>query len=228
MINSNTRKAIFLEKCESKSPVKLSNISTPKQGNLIFFNTNLGSRMEDLSNINFKFQELSSTKISDILKTQAGGKFDVIGKISWLEERQNLCGPQKKLRTVRTAVLADESASIKLSVWGELIKEIGETETYKLTSLKTEDYFGLRLATVADTAIMKADEDIVVNWEEHNIQPLKTTLCCPQVESARVHSFLQCVNHDCKKKVTPYPGETKVTCNAATCRRKMLVKRFDF
>ena len=71
---------------------------------------------------------------------------------------------------------------------------------------------------------MKADEDIVVNWEEHNIQPLKTTLCCPQVESARVHSFLQCVNHDCKKKVTPYPGETKVTCNAATCRRKMLVE----
>ena len=123
MINSNTRKAIFLETCESKSPVKLSNISTPKKGNLIFFNTNLGSRMEDLSNINFKFQELSSTKISDILKTQAGGKFNVIGKIRWLEEeRQNLCGPQKKLRTVRTAVLADESASIKVSVWGRVGK----------------------------------------------------------------------------------------------------------
>ena len=90
----------------------LSNISIPAKSNLQFFNTNTGSRMEVLSNIDFKYEEDLTNKVMDIITRNANGNFDVVGKIHWFEEeRVTLCGPNKVNRTVRTAILADDTAS---------------------------------------------------------------------------------------------------------------------
>ena len=160
--------------------------------------------MEVLSNIDFKYEEDLTNKVMDIITRHPNGDFDVVGKIRWLEaERVTLCGPNKVNRPVPTAILADDTASIKISIWGALIKDVVENETLRLTSVKCEDFFGLRLATLAATIITKIDTDLDVDWKKHNVEPLKILLCCPVVESAKLHSFLQCFNADCRKIVNP-------------------------
>ena len=45
MVNNNTKRTLFLEKLESKSP--LTGLSSPPNGNLSFYNSNTGSRVVD-------------------------------------------------------------------------------------------------------------------------------------------------------------------------------------
>ena len=82
--------------------------------------------------------------------------------LKWLEEeRVVLSGPNKLPHTVRTAMLSDESAaSIKISIWGELIKAVVEDITFKITSLKCEDFFGSRLASLSASTITKIETGV--------------------------------------------------------------------
>ena len=53
MLNSTTRRKMFTDKCEVKSPVKLIGLSSPPKGTIVFFNSNTGSRLEELKTIDF-------------------------------------------------------------------------------------------------------------------------------------------------------------------------------
>ena len=165
-------------------------------------------------------------KIEDILKNQPTALFNVTGRINWLEDtRSVLCGPNKIKKSVHLGLIADETGSIKISIWGSLIADVVEDTPLFITSVKCEDYFGVRLSTISNSSLSKFENEIHVDWGKFDLVPQQTTLCCPNIESVKVNSFLKCVNIECKRKVSPFPGETKVTCLNVTCKRKMLVKR---
>ena len=68
MCNYNTKRNLFVSKCESKSPIKLSCLSPTATG-LIFYNSNIGSRITDVPGVTFKYvntEKISMKNIADI------------------------------------------------------------------------------------------------------------------------------------------------------------------
>ena len=48
-------------------------------------------------------------------------------------------------------------------------------------------------------------------------------MCCPFINSVKINKYLLCVVRDCRKKVTPNPGNEKVLCQNPTCKRNIFV-----
>jgi len=224
MLNNNTKRTLFLEKAESLSPVKLSNLSDTGR-DLIFYNSNSGSRLTECEDIAFRFKKKESIKIIDVKKMGQKTSVNITGKIKWLEDaRQVMCGKDKSIpKMVRAALLVDETASITLSVWGTFIQDITEDTTLNCVNLITEFYNNLRVATTSSTVFSIANDETNVDWNKHKIVPQSIKLCCPLIDTVKVDKIHQCINIDCKKKVVFFPGENTVSCNA--CKLKMRVSR---
>ena len=226
MANSNTKRSLFLEKQESRGPVAISGLSPSKSG-LIFFNSNSGTRLVDSSALGFKYTELSTMTISSLTTASINQTYDFKAQICWVQKsRRVACGENKDIMNdVRDAVIADGTGNIQLSVWGsELIAEIADKTTYLFTNIVLQNNFGRKMATTGATTVT-AVEKIKIDWDCVDSVKCDETVCCPDVLSVKLSTFLTCVNIDCKRKVMPYAGETTVTCTNPVCRRKMLLKR---
>ena len=93
---------------------------------------------------------------------------------------------------------------------------------YIIRNVITEYFHGIKILTTSDTSFEEC-EDIEVDWTKHTTTPTDFKLCCPTVESVRIDSFYKCKG--CNRKIVPFPGEQKVTCQNALCKRKMLITR---
>ena len=97
MVNPNTSRSLFLKKSKSKSPVTLVNLSPTKT--TTFFNSNLGSRIEERRNITFKCESNTTQCIQTIITNQPTGMFDLIGPLKWSAPmREVAIGPQKSYK----------------------------------------------------------------------------------------------------------------------------------
>ena len=122
--------------------------------------------------------------------------------------------------------MADDTGTINVSFWGQdLIEQIKENTTYKITKLVIVSNFGIKLASAANTICQESESKLKIDWDKLNCQDLNQVICSPEIMSAKLTKYLVCVNIDCKKKVTPFQGDITVTCTNSTCRRKMLVQR---
>ena len=155
----------------------------------------------------------------------------MIAKLTWISDPRTVnVGESQTPRKVRDGILSDETGQINVSFWGEEllndIQQIQKNKVCKFSRLALQSNYGLKLTSTSNTVVLGTDIKLKINWDNLNI-PSNTTqrLCCPQVMSAKVTTFLQCVNIDCRKKVVPFHGETVVSCQSPTCRRKMLVER---
>ena len=97
MGNYNTQRNLFVSKCESKSPIKLSCLRPTATG-LIFYNSNIGSRITDVPGVTFKYEnteKVSMKNIEDIIAPKT--IIDFTGNIKWIGElRSVLCGKGDK------------------------------------------------------------------------------------------------------------------------------------
>ena len=62
MCNFSTKRSLFVGKFESKTPVRLSGLSPPVTNGMVFYNSNSGSRITEMQDIAFKFDELEIAK----------------------------------------------------------------------------------------------------------------------------------------------------------------------
>ena len=58
MLNSTKRRKMFTDECEIKSPVKLIGLSSPSKGTIVFFNSNTGSRLEELKMLTLSMKKM--------------------------------------------------------------------------------------------------------------------------------------------------------------------------
>ena len=225
MLNSSTNRVLFVEKNNSKSPIKITNLSESKSGTL-FFNSNIGSRLTECVNIDFAYTNNLSKSLENVKTNCPTGPFDVVGKLKWCGEvRTVLVGKEKNVeKCVRDGVLGDQSGVMKISIWGDMINSIVEDTVYIFKNVIVQSYHGIKLTTTVNTVTEESPINIDVIWGEE-VMPELTTLTCTEIISSKVSSFLCCVNISCCRKVVPFPGELTVTCNNPTCRRKMLVKK---
>ena len=69
----------------------------------------------------------------------------------------------KKITQPRNALLAEDSRSIKITVWGELIDQVSDDVLVEYTSIKLDSYYGLRLSTLPSTKIDQSDKEVNVD-----------------------------------------------------------------
>lgn len=67
MLNSSTKRSIFVKKCETKSQVNLIRLGSPSKGNkkIYFYNSNIVSETEDTT-VAFRYEKPLLNKITDI------------------------------------------------------------------------------------------------------------------------------------------------------------------
>ena len=102
MVNNNTKRTFYYhirqfdyhirhsnmtQTFESKSPVKITGLSSHPNGNLSFYNSNTGSRDVDAT-VDFKYDISECITINEIINTCQKGTFDVCGTIKWLQDNK--------------------------------------------------------------------------------------------------------------------------------------------
>ena len=127
---------LFESKHESKSPIKLTNLS-PSITGTIFFNSNIGSRLHDTDDVSFRFMEETVIKINETALDQGDGHFDVKGNIRWQADTRTVAVGERQVPCqVRDGLLVDQTGTITISIWGQdLIDCIKENTTYKITKV---------------------------------------------------------------------------------------------
>ena len=88
MVNNNTKRTLFLEKLESKSPVKITGLSSPPNGNLSFYNSNTGSQVVDAT-VDFKYDIPECMTNNKIINTVKKDTLDVCVTIKLLQDKKN-------------------------------------------------------------------------------------------------------------------------------------------
>ena len=163
-----------------------------------FFNT---SRLVLIINIQ---------KVS-FIKTQKTGIFDILATVKWRHNTKQIDSP-KIMGRLCEAVLYDDSGSILLTVWGDLIDSIEKCKTYKFHNLVLKNFFGLKLSTTTSTIITAtSDADKVIpklcesdlkehlHHEKMINDKLHPKLCCPELFGITVSVRPSCVNVSCTK-----------------------------
>lgn len=224
METQGTKRAMFLKRCEDKSPLKLTRLSVTK--NLSFFNCNTGSRVEDVKGMNFVFSENSSiTEVKDI-STEISGCLTILGQVQWVSDAKDLeIGPNKVPKQVRDGLFGDESGIIPISVWGDLIEIIKEKRTFQISKVAVAEFQGVKLQTTSSSEATVDDENkVIVDWSEapSNVDSSAKKLVKGEIVSFTLNRYATCINSNCGKKVYPLPGDCLVKCHACQCKMKIL------
>ena len=204
METSAKKRTLFVNKCEIKSPVKFKGLSPSKSG-ITFFNSNTGSRFEDLQTLPFAYVDTVSTNIENI-DPNGTSSITVIGEVKWnAEQREVFVGEKKLKRIVRDATLGDNTGTFPLSVWGDLVSTLSEEKTYNITNLVVGHFNGPKLGTTAGTIITPVSDTVNVNWGNvANATAAFQEVKLAEIVSVRFNSYIRCINQSCKKKLFPF------------------------
>ena len=214
-----TKRVTFLKKCEEKSPVKMCKLSVSK--NLSFFNSNTGSRLEEMNSpLSFIYTEDSSvTEVTDITM-ELTGCITIRGKIHWLSAAKDLTvGMKMVTRQVRDALFADKTGFIPISVWGDLIQELQEDQLYTITKVAMTNFQGAKLQTTGGSQLLIVDAvdggfDVDWNKAKCDNETRVNKVIEGKISLFTLKRYLICVNKSCAKKVTPLPGDRLVKCSS--------------
>ena len=220
--NQTIKEAYLKSLRQEGEPVKLKSLSNTQNG-MFFFNTSRRITIERNNSLNFSFDNKHFQNMSYI-KTQKTGIFDILATVKWLHNVKQIDLTKVKWR-LRESVLYDESGSILLTVWGDLIDSIQECKTYEFHNLSLKNFFGLKLSTTTSTIITAASDadKVIPNLCESDLKEhldhermindkLHPKLCCPELFGTNVSVGPSCVNMSCRKALQIVPGSRTVTC----------------
>ena len=106
--------------------------------------------------VNFSFDNKYFQNVS-FIKTQKTSIFDILAIVKLLHNMKQINSPKMKGRLCE-AILYDESGSILLTVWRDLIDSIEECKTYELHNLTLKYFSGLKFSTTTSTIIIATSD----------------------------------------------------------------------
>ena len=220
--NPGIKIQLFKDKKFASQPVKLTNVTKVASGTL-FFNSNRGSRIEDVSAVTFKNTPLKDLKLIDI-KDKFSGTFTVKGCIKWLKEATQ---PSPSAGLVRDAMLADGTHHIPISILKDTIDLAEEGKYYKFINVAAKYFFGQKLYITDSTEVIILEEGDAptINWEAIDLNPPQVTpkkatmmtLHSPDILSVKLNFYPICIRSKCSKKITVLPGDEVVQCKDCGC-----------
>ena len=167
MESVQVKRPLFLQKLESKSPVKLSSVSVSSSNQIAFFNANAGSKCEEALTLPFAYVEAKPVTVQAVLSDAVVGNFTVEGEVKWKDEKKEvLVGAMRIPRVVRDAILADNTGNVAISIWGNLIEEIPEGVPISITSVICQYYNGTKLCTTGDSTFVESEKVFERSAEE--------------------------------------------------------------
>ena len=226
--NPNIKIQLFKDKKFDSQPVKLTNVTQVANGTL-FFNSNCGGRIEDVSAVTFKNTPVEDLQLIDI-KDKFSGTFTVKGCIKWLNDAIQ---PSASAGLVRDAMLADGMHHIPMSIWKDTIDLVEEGKYYKFTNVAAKYFFDQKLCTRESTEVIVLEDGDAptINWEIIDLNPPQVTpkkatlmtLHSPDILSVKLNLYPICIRSNCSKKITVLPGDEVVQCK--DCGRSMLLEK---
>ena len=208
----------------NKVPIEVKKVVPSKD--LYYYNafSELGTLK---THIDFDLNDADAVHLIDI--NEGGIVNSIVGKVKYtgqeVMQSYNRQGKQRNDR-MREGVISDGSKTTKLTVWGDLIDVIREDELLQIANASAREYNEeIVITTNFSTAICYLTSDIGVEFDENissskeNVPMKENVICCPEVESLKIDSFLACKN--CKKKVIISEGTGFANC--IKCNRQFLI-----
>ena len=139
-----SKRKLFVDKQTNAQPVKLINASSASSGTIF---VNKATIIEDARDheVKHKLEPLSDpVSTTEEVLACTEGYFKLTGQIRWNGEPRT---PQSVSKVVRDAVLTDQTGSIPISIWEDLITKICDGEFYTLTQMKLRYFNGKCMTT---------------------------------------------------------------------------------
>ena len=133
--NPAIKRNLFQQKKDASQPVKMTQLTKTETG-IVFFNSNCGSRIEDIPSVPFMNTPIDELNLIDI-KDKFSGDFTIKGCIRWVKDvaevpvNNHSETKAGNARFVRDAIISDGTFHLPISVWGDTINQINEFQYYK-------------------------------------------------------------------------------------------------
>eukprot|EP00794_Sanderia_malayensis_P013176 gene13176-14525_t len=90
MESPTAKRSLFMEKCESKTPIKITGLLSTDEGNMPFFNINFGHQLHDLNALPFLCMNPEPLPIKALKDAPQSDNFVVSGEIIWHTEERTV------------------------------------------------------------------------------------------------------------------------------------------
>ena len=237
--NPAIKRNLFQQKKDASQPVKMTQLTKTETG-IIFFNSNQGSRIKDIPSVPFMNTPIDELNLIDI-KDKFSGDFTIKGCIRCVKDvaevpvNNHSETKAGNARFVRDAIISDGIFHLPISVWGDTINQINESQCYKLTHTGAKHYFGQKLYTKKETTPL-IDLDIpVINSDNIDLnpspvtpkKPALSTLKAPEVVNVKLTFYPVCRTPKCnRKKLKVLPGDDMVDCGQ--CNHSVVLEKCKY
>ena len=188
---------------------------------------NAYSSYQHAENIDFGIDDANAIHLKDLnengLVDSIVGKVKIIGKPSVQSFFRN---GKHKTETMLECLISDQSREMKLTLWGELVDLVKDNDVVQFNCNAKIYHDNLVLTTTYSTGICQLTTDFNVEFSEPtDVASTECSsgdfvMCCPEIESIIVDSFMVCKK--CTKKIKVIPGTGLIMCQQ--CNREYLIE----
>ncbi|CAL8345369.1 unnamed protein product [Boreogadus saida] len=165
----------FVQAADDHTPLKLSKVQIPSKvgpglvapaswATCRNIHIDHASTVEELVSIGFDYKEHKDFRTLTVAQVAGLKPKDYVGKIQakvvWLQAGSKMVYVHGTERELKECHVADRTGKISLSLWGELIGQVEQDESYVLTNLSFRKWGDL--TTTKDTTIRVSEEEVVV------------------------------------------------------------------
>ena len=229
-----------IEKCKkSRKPCTIKNCSTkistypPTMGD---FELHCTAKTKAVANPTKKFNIpddfiCTPTRVLDQLSELdeiiKGQSVTVCGKISDITGPNEVQSSSGSKLQKQECILADNSMSIKLTIWEELIGQIHKGKSYRFINVKMRHYQGKRFLTTTEDSKFDKVDDIGEVTTEKTLPSTHTEICGRIAAVDKVVQYKACPSQNCNAKVDRESQECSKchrSVNLSLCKDQVYAK----
>ena len=219
----------FVDGFHDKVPISINKVLPGKE--VFYFNaySTIGPLNEC---IEFDLNDADAVQLADI--DSEGLVLSIVGQVRFtgsVMHKDYYRDGKQRSDLMREALISDGTRTVKLTIWGDLIDLIKEDQLIQLCNASSRHYNEeLVITTNFSTSVCYLTESLEIEFDE-SLSSITSeegnkndeVICCPNIESMKVDSFLSC--KVCHKKVSIFPGTG--LCRCPNCKREFTVKLIE-
>ncbi len=224
-------------KCESSSPVKITNCRIRKnpytQLNELQINKRTKISEPSPDEVTFNVIEVKKEKsveatVADILSNAPSSKFNVSGRVTF-QGPQETVNSNGKVLVKQDAIFTDETDSVRMVLWQSDIKKIESSKTYNVTNMVKSTYKDVPYIVLTRESVVTTCQVVVEKEDKKLLQHLAKKVSCPANCIEKISTFLSCKK--CSGTIANLGGGKILHCSScggsqlkSTSKTKTMVK----
>lgn len=218
----------ILDFFHNKEPVCFSKVLPGKE---IFFFNAYSAVMAQSHPLNFNINDAEAVKMEAI--NDQGLVLSVVGKIKFDSDtvlQTYMKEGKQRTDKMREGLFSDNSRTLKMTIWGDLIDLIKENHLLQICNLSSREYNEkIVMTTNFSTCVCYLTDDMEI-WHDTGVATEDTSsrnssmiICCPKISSIKLSSFKSCKY--CRSRLEIVPGSGLASC--PKCKRDFTVEAVE-